>query len=92
MKRRKAKAPRKRPEPRTTLTDAQGEALEARILFALAAVALENDEGPGDADLPRVRIATSEVVRVMWRALARLDRVIDQLDEATTALATKVTP
>ena len=86
MKRRKA---RERPDDaRTTLAAAQGEAHEARTLLALAALALEDDsDGPRDADLPRVHIAPSEVARVLWQTLARLDAAIQHLDEGLTAAA-----
>ena len=85
MKRRKA---RERPDARTTLAAAQGEAHEARTLLALAALALEDDsDGPRDADLPRVHIAPSEVARVLWQTLARLDAAIRHLDEGLTAAA-----
>ena len=85
MKRRKA---RERPDARTTLAAAQGEAHEARTLLALAAIALEDDsDGPRDADLPRVHVVPSEVARVLWQALARLDAAIQHLDEGLTAAA-----
>jgi hypothetical protein len=78
---------RRRADPLSTLTAAQGEFHQARTFLAIAARVLDRmDDNPADPDL-RVRVSPADVAWIAGLGLKQLDAGVSHLDEGLTDVA-----